>query len=140
MAQLLVDIQNQTGLYSFKKGYNKFSMDERWIAKYEKDRQEKLAQLERQAISAQEDASVHKWVALGAAYVTALMAGAAEYTYHKWGIRQDIESAIGGFTLSITVLETSLMRKNKHLAAEAWQEIERFSIEEGPEQLMTRDT
>jgi small neutral amino acid transporter SnatA (MarC family) len=108
-------------------------MNEIWIAQQDEDIKLRLAQLEGHAESAINESIEHKDVALASSYITALMAavvGAGEYATQKWGVRQDIESIIGGITLCFTVLEVSLMRANKKQAAEAWQTAAHFFIEE----------
>jgi hypothetical protein len=99
-------------------------MSNNWITEQGEFRKNKLSQLEIQAESALEDASIDRDIAIGSGYVSALMGCLAvysEHVTHKWGVRQDTESVIGGFALGITILETGVSKMNRRRAAEAWQ-------------------
>lgn len=112
-------------------------MSEFWITKEDEETKRQLEQLEGLVKAADDDAATHRDVAKWGAYITGLMAaliGTAEYSTRKWGIEQNVESAVGAFTLGITVLETSLVRLNKKRAAEAWQNAAHFMIQNESEQ------
>lgn len=95
-----------------------------------------LARLEGLVEAANEDAIIHRDVALGSVCVTGLMAaliGANVYLSQKWGVRQDIESVVGGLSMGFTILESGLMRQQQKIAREAWQTAANYFIEDEPQ-------
>jgi hypothetical protein len=111
-------------------------MTQYWLASQDEEKKEALSLLERQIELDELDAMVHKDVALASAcgaLVMAALAAAGEYVDRRWGAVQDIESVIGGFALSISLLEYSLMRKSKKWAEQSWQEAAQIFISEDSE-------
>jgi hypothetical protein len=99
-------------------------MSNYWITEQGEFRKNKLAQLEIQAASALEDASIDRIIAIGAGCASTLagaLALTSEFAAHKWGTRQDLESAIGAFALGITIIEISVSKMNRRRAADTWQ-------------------